>query len=240
MISQTAKNNILKNLAGIQHVTPRGTIYYSNDNNVDTYVGLAEDLNIVDGDVTGLTEPSASTGYKRYQIAQSGTKAAKVSLADGMISNTDTLYFDEAVIDYDRQPKYYFITGSATNGSAKDIFAWGEIVDEYGNPTVLNVKKNSLPIMRKGQLKISLTETEKPKYTLTLNYNGTEEQVANLYCIPALASSYVIGNVPYDIEGWYYDAEFTEAKKVGEPGASNQIPLNGNTTIYAKLQARSE
>lgn len=55
--------------------------------------------------------------------------------------------------------------------------------------------------MRKGQLKISLTETEKPKYTLTLNYDGTEESIANLYCIPGLATQYTKDDLTYDIEG---------------------------------------
>lgn len=248
MIAQFVKDNILKNITGLSRKTARGDYNSSYDNSsytVPTYIGLASEITTLDGNVSAAVEPNTDTtqgkddtGYKRFKISDGNSASSAVQLKNGVVINQDTLYFDEAIADYDVEPKYYFLTNTAS-GNYDKIYAWGEIVDEYGNPTALKVKKNSLPIMRKGQLKISLTETEKPKYTLTLNYDGTEESINNLYCIPGLATQYIKDDTTYDIEGWYYDAKFTESERVGEPGVNNQIVLNKNTTIYAKLSQRN-
>lgn len=248
MIAQFVKDNILKNITGLSRATARGDYYSAatySSLTLPTYIGLASEITTYDGNVSAAIEPNtdvtqgkADTGYKRFRISDGNSSNSAVQLKDGVVINQDTLYFDEAIADYDVEPKYYFLAGTATGGY-NQIYAWGEIVDEYGNPTTLKVKKNSLPIMRKSQLKISLTETEKPKYTLTLNYDGTEESIANLYCIPGLATQYTKDDIIYDIEGWYYDADFTESSRVGEPGANNQIALTKDTTIYAKLSQRN-
>lgn len=127
MIAQFVKDNILKNITGISRATARGDYYYSNiDYTLPTYIGLASEITTSGGDVSAVVEPNidtaqgkVDTGYKRFKISDGNSASSAVQLKDGVVINQDTLYFDEAIADYDVEPKYYFLASTATGGYSK-------------------------------------------------------------------------------------------------------------------------
>lgn len=159
-------------------------------------------------------EPS---GYKRYPLA------GNITLKDNVVTNTNTLYFDEATDDWTTAANYFVLVTQSTGGS---VVAWGEIVDQYGNPKPINVKKEQLPIIRAGQLKISLSEVERTKYSVNFNQDGGTgaENMQGLYCIPGGVESKKTG---YVFDNWYLDSDKTV---VAVPGTE----LVADTTLFAK------
>jgi uncharacterized repeat protein (TIGR02543 family) len=95
----------------------------------------------------------------------------------------------------------------------------------------ITVKKEQLPIIRAHQLKISLSEVERNKYSVNFEQNGGTgaTNLQNLYCIPGDVVSVKSG---YVFDNWYLDQELIN---VAVPGT----PLVANTTLFAKwLEAR--
>lgn len=172
-------------------------------------------------EIPNLGKHNIPCGYKRYPLS------GNISLSDSIVTNTNTLYFDEATDDWMYDANYFALVTSS--GS---VVAWGEIVDQYGNPKAITVKKEQLPIIRAGQLKISLSEVERAKYSVNFEQNGGTgaTNLQNLYCIPGDIVSVKPG---YVFDTWYLDQEL---KNTAVPGT----PLVANTTLFAKwLEART-
>lgn len=236
MIKQELKQNFLANLLGMSNKTARG-YSYSSYGSVTAYVALATNVSTTSAGVIQIYEPYGSgitegkTGYKRYQIGSSAnTEANKMEIKDLVATNTDTLYFDEALADWGAPIKFFaIVSGSTCTGAIMtDALAYGEIVDEDGNPTEITVYKNQLPILRKGQLRVSLTETEATQYTVHFELNGKGTPIADRACynVPSDDQQIEEDSKFYHIE-WYTDSALTTK-------AIAKTALTADTTLYAK------
>ena len=211
MIRQTYKDWFLRRMTGLTTSSIEGAshialAYFVSENQFT--------------EIPSYGKHNIPCGYKRYPLS------GNIALSDGIVTNTNTLYFDEATDDW-MYDAYYFAL--VTSGGS--VVAWGEIVDQYGNPKAITVKKEQLPIIRAGQLKISLSEVERNKYSVNFEQNGGSgaTNLQNLYCIPGDVVSVKSG---YVFDDWYLDQELTN---VAVPGT----PLVANTTLFAKwLEAR--
>ena len=205
MIRQNYKDWFLKVLTGISSSSMSGAYY----------VALAYFVSETQfTEIPNLGKNNLPCGYKRYPLS------GNVSLQNGVVTNVNTLYFDEATDDWMYDANYFALLTSGGN-----VVAWGEIVDQYGNPKAITVKKEQLPIIRAGQLKISLSEVERNKYSVNFEQNGGTGAVnmSNLYCIPGGVVSVKPG---YVFDDWYLDSEL---QNPAVPGTE----LVANTTLFA-------
>lgn len=211
MIRQNYKDWFLRRITGIDSTSMAGAYYIA----LAYFVSETQFT-----EIPNLGKHNIPCGYKRYPLS------GNISLSDGIVTNTNTLYFDEATDDWMYDANYFALL---TSGGS--VVAWGEIVDQYGNPKAITVKKEQLPIIRAHQLKISLSEVERNKYSVNFEQNGGTgaTNLQNLYCIPGDVVSVKPGFV---FDTWYLDQELTN---VAVPGT----PLVANTTLFAKwLEAR--
>lgn len=151
MINGSIKNDFLALLVGNSNQMITGGMAY-----ICLGYDVATDAN---DNITRFDEPTQ--GYSRYMIGyynQSYTK--KIDIAGGVASNKDTLYFDEAEADWtteDHKLKYFGIAFSETGLP----IAYGHIIDpSTQQPTELSVLAHQVPIIKKGQLTLSITDKE--------------------------------------------------------------------------------
>jgi hypothetical protein len=117
MINQSAKSAFLKIIGGVDSVS----ITKSN------YIALAYDVVTATGEISEVPETkviggvSKSTGYKRYAISGKVTYKSEGSY----VTNSETLYFSEALTDWtgnteNDQIKYFALmySNSSTSKSA--------------------------------------------------------------------------------------------------------------------------
>jgi len=173
MINTNIKNNFLNLLVG-------------NANSMSgvgstAYICLAYDVQVDgNGNISRFDEPTK--GYSRYLIGNySQSLTQKITVNSGVASNKDTLYFDEAEADWttaDHKLKYFGIANS--NSSSVLPFAYGHIVDpETGDPIELDVRIHQVPIIKKNQLTLSITDAEElPTKTYYINLYS---QISGIY-----------------------------------------------------------
>ena len=182
-------------------------------------------------------EPQAAAGYSRYAFTPT-IDSDDPSQLNVIAKNNSTIYFDEATADWTgpegatRIP-YYVLCASNTIGEVG--FAYGEILDDYGNPTSIEVKEGQLPIIRKDKLQVSLNETLPVRYELSYIFPTgcpyVETTTTDLYAIPALKTyaPYEYEDNTYTFEGWYYDSGYNDPVTAGDP-------LDSDCIIYAKFE----
>lgn len=181
-------------------------------------------------------EPQASAGYQRYEFNPTiDYDDIKLSV---IAKNNSTIYFDEATADWigpegaTRIP-YYVLCASKNIGGVG--FAYGEILDDYGNPASIEVKEGQLPIIRKAKLQVNLNETLPVRYELSYIFpegcTYSKATTTDLYAIPALDTyePYKYEGNTYTFEGWYYDQEYNDPVTAGDP-------LDSDCLIYAKFE----
>lgn len=108
----------------------------------NAYIGLSTTQPSVDG--TGVTEPSASAGYKR--VAASGGSFVS---NNGMISNTNYIYFPEATSSWGTVTHICVFSGT---GSSAQLRYFGELSPQK------EIGINSVPLFRPQSINVSLVE----------------------------------------------------------------------------------
>ncbi len=218
MIKKHVKEAFLKRITGFD----------SSSISAANYIALASFIDESDFEEISTKNSGVSTGYKRYPIGQyaAGGNNLEVKSVDNeiYITNKSTIYFDEATADWKEKAKFFVLTTGGSAGS-NDAVAWGEIVDSDGNPKDITVLKEQLPIIRAGQLKISLSEVVRTKYSVAFEVNSGQpiKTKENLYNIPSVEAE----RTGYVFDGWFREPELITPALPG-------TPLTDNITIYAK------
>lgn len=179
-------------------------------------------------------EPQADAGYSRYSF----TPTITIENNNVYARNNATIYFDEATADWhgdggETQLLYYVLcTSSSELGTG---FAYGEILDDNGNPTSITVEEGQLPIIRKNKLEVNLNETIQVKYQVEYSFPTgcpySKSATTNLYAVPDLVTdyeNYTYESRTYTFAGWYYDQGYTDPASAGEK-------LDSNIILYAKF-----
>lgn len=142
MLSSTVSNKILKSLVG------KDSTYGST-----IFVGLSSTAPNADG--SGITEPTGN-GYHRVLIG-----AANQSLtqkfgdpADGVITNTDDIYFPESIGSWGDALTHFFLATSQTDTEASAILAFDELQEDGVASPVSVTAEKTVVMFRKGQLNI--------------------------------------------------------------------------------------
>lgn len=140
-IVRSKANSILEGLVG---ETSGGT-------RVPYYIGLSTTALQVDG--SGFTEPSTANGYTRRKLSDmghvDGSGNAYSTADDGMITNTDIIFFPESLGDGWGTITHFFITKSSTVGQGTAIF-YAPLNQS------LSIPSGYVPIFRKEALAIGL------------------------------------------------------------------------------------
>lgn len=241
MINSSLITNLLKAILGQTY--PLG----SSSGNNQAYICLGYSVSLgSNGDISSFEEPAANLGYKRYLIGayQStgniGTLVNKCSIANGQATNTDTLYFDEALADWTEEGHKLKYFGIANSASGTPV-AYGYIVDPL-NPNVhteLEVKAHQVPIIRQSQLQLSikdLTEIPTEDYTLTISYfDATSGQDVQIYT--AKATTTAIGVTKNNV--LYSQVVLTEVTQVQQSTLSPvPVTFDQGQVIYIQTLAQ--
>lgn len=142
MLTSTVSNKILKSLVG------KDTEYGST-----IFVGLSSTAPYADG--TGITEPTGN-GYERVLIG-----AANQSLthkfgepANGIITNTDDIYFPESHGSWGSPLTHFFFTTEQTGTDPSKVLAFDELQEDGVASPVSVTTEKTVVMFRKGQLSI--------------------------------------------------------------------------------------
>ena len=107
-------------------------------------------------DGTGVTEPPASSGYRRAQLGASSetrymsTPTEEASTGRYVITNNKEIHFDEATEDWGTITHFAIYT-SATGGT---MYYYGALSQ------AVNVTANTVPLLKKNTLEIKLGASE--------------------------------------------------------------------------------
>ena len=163
MLTRIGRNRILQSL--LMSSTASGGAPFSN-----LYIGLCKDEPTIDTAGSAVTEPKETNpelanygqfinDYARIQIKSNSTGAdqkfeyVSIEQAPYVIArNNQILYFPEATGPWGSL-SYFCIFDAATNGN---LVAYAPILDDQGQPTTISPVINTIPIVRKNQLQISL------------------------------------------------------------------------------------
>lgn len=139
MISNYAGKQILNAMTGRD-----SSVYLANP----CYLALSSTEPQKDG--TGVTEPSGN-GYARKLIGQSNYSSYWMmgEPKDNVSTNDKEIHFDEATGDWPNTYQWVCIYNQSTGGN---LIAWGKL------STAITVKANTVPLIRVGQLTISILD----------------------------------------------------------------------------------
>ncbi|HIU80607.1 MAG TPA: hypothetical protein IAC67_06810 [Candidatus Coproplasma excrementipullorum] len=147
MISNYAANKVLQSICGQTQYCNLAT---------SSFLGLSSTQPQANGQ--GVTEPSGN-GYARKQIGQYQNSAGWLmnSPSNGAVTNKEEIHFNEAEGAWG-ELGYVCIFDAATNGN---LLAWGQIgsYSEGGEftPSTINPTANTVPLIKVGNIKISIT-----------------------------------------------------------------------------------
>ena len=153
MLTNNVKRYILTTIAG----------FYSAEGNMSTgyQLGLSSTEPSVDG--TNFTEPSASTGYARINIhpTSSSTQGPVFPFEwvpesnYTQVQNKYEIHFNVATSSWGAAVGWVGIFDNSNR-----LLAFGNIVDNQGEPTTITVLTGHIPTIAVGQAKISLVDIQ--------------------------------------------------------------------------------
>lgn len=145
MITNYAANKLVNLITGRASSAVFGT---------SIYVGLSLNANVPLANGTGYLEPSGN-GYARVLLGNPSQELTQkmTAAAAGASENDEIVFFPEATGAWG-VCGYFLIFD---NASAGNLLAFGNLVDGSGDPTTISPVSNTVPLIRVGELEVTLT-----------------------------------------------------------------------------------
>ena len=114
-----------------------------------------------------ISEPDTTThpSYHRATVCiYGGTKNYMGNASAGSISNTETIYFPEALTDWSADStenekfKWVVLFKAPTGSAATDIIGYAHIVDDMDQETGITISANKVPLIRATKFTLAFVE----------------------------------------------------------------------------------